>query len=840
MSVWRTWTTAFALLVAACASPPQQQPGVIHPEIWPRGQSPIARDPAIEARVAALVAQMSVEEKVGQVIQADMASVTPEDVRRYRLGSVLNGGNSGPNGNDRALAPEWLAMADAYYDASMDAPPGRPAIPIMWGSDAVHGNSNIIGATIFPHNIGLGATRNRELLRRIGEITALELRVVGGDWTFAPTIAVVRDDRWGRTYEGYSEESEIVRSFASAIVEGIQGRPSDPDFLRGPHVLASAKHFLGDGGTDGGRDQGDNLYPETEFRDLFGSVYPPAIRSGVQTVMTSYNSWFGAKSTGNRALLNDVLIGRFGFDGFVIDDWNAHGQAPGCTATSCAAAFNAGVDMFMAPESWRGLYENSLAQVRSGEISMQRLDEAVGRILRVKMRSGLFETGRPSSREYAGDWALLGAAEHRAVARQAVRESLVLLKNDGALLPLAANLRVLVAGEGADDLGMQSGGWTISWQGDGNSRADFPNGDTIFEAIRARVQAGGGTAELSRDGAFTQRPDVAIVVFGEQPYAEFRGDIATLDYQPGDSRDLRLLQSLRARGVAVVSVFLSGRPMYVTPELNASNAFVAAWLPGSEGGGIADVLFRGVDGRAAHDFAGRLSFSWPRAPDQTPLNIGDRDYDPLFAFGYGLTYARPRDIGRIAEADANASASALDVYFAVGRVLQGLKLSLVAQDGAQVDVGAAAQSSPGGALTLSRVDRARQEDALLARWTGPARLSLNGRQLDLTRQAASGMSLLLQVRVDGAPTAPVLMGLGCAGEGCRGVSDVGPSLARAHGRGWMRLALPLTCLGERGARLDSISEQLAIESAGALTLAIADVRIARAEANADCGGALLD
>ena len=483
MKAWRAWT--MAVLLGACAAQAPLEPGVIHPEIWPRGESPIARDPAIEARVAALLAEMGVEEKVGQIIQADMASVTPEDVRRYRLGSVLNGGNSGPNGNDRALAPEWLAMADAYYDASMDAPPGRPAIPIMWGSDAVHGNSNIIGATIFPHNIGLGATRNRELLRQIGEITALELRVVGGDWTFAPTIAVVRDDRWGRTYEGYSEEPEIVRSFASAIVEGIQGRPGDPDFLRGPHVLASAKHFLGDGGTDGGRDQGDNLYPETEFRDLFGSAYPPAIGAGVQTVMTSYNSWFGTKSTGNRALLNDVLVDRFGFDGFVIDDWNAHGQVPGCTATSCAAAFNAGVDMFMAPESWRGLYENTLAQVRSGEISMARLDEAVGRILRVKMRAGLFEVGRPSARAHAGDWDLLGAEPHRAVARQAVRESLVLLKNDGGLLPLPANLDVLVAGEGADDLGMQSGGWTISWQGDGNARADFPNGETIFEAIRA-------------------------------------------------------------------------------------------------------------------------------------------------------------------------------------------------------------------------------------------------------------------------------------------------------------------------------------------------------------------
>jgi beta-glucosidase len=650
----RFWTVVClvaATLAAACAgssAPPRYEPGVLHPELWPRSESPVRRDPAIEARIAALLAQMTVEEKVGQIIQADMNSVTPDDVRRYRLGSILNGGNSGPNGNDRASAAQWLAAADAYYDASMDAPAGRPAIPLLWGSDAVHGNANIIGATIFPHNIGLGAARNPDLLRRIGEITSLELRVVGGDWTFAPTIAVVRDDRWGRSYEGYSEEPRLVRQYAAAIIEGIQGEPGSDEFLRGRHVLASAKHFLGDGGTQNGRDQGDNRHTERELRDLFAAPYPVAIGAGAQTVMTSYNSWFGQKSTGNRALLNDVLVERFGFDGFVVSDWNAHEQVPGCTRTSCAAAINAGVDMIMAPDTWRDFYDNTVAQVRSGEIPMARLDEAVARILRVKLRAGLFETGRPSSRPYAGQWGLLAAPEHRAVARQAVRESLVLLKNEDRILPLSPRARVLVAGDGADDLGKQSGGWTISWLGDGNTRADFPNGETIFEAIRGRVDASGGAATLSADGSFRQRPDVAIVVFGENPYAEFHGDIETLDYQPDDARDLRLIQRLRAQGIPVVAVFLSGRPLYVTPEINASNAFIAAFLPGSEGGGVADVLFRDANG--AHDFRGRLSFSWPRAPDQTSLNVGDVDYDPLFAFGYGLSYRRPRNIGLLEEA----------------------------------------------------------------------------------------------------------------------------------------------------------------------------------------------
>ena len=344
-------------------------------------------------------------------------------------------------------------------------------------------------------------------------------------------------------------------------------------------MLASAKHFLGDGGTENGRDQGDNRYTERDLRDLFATPYPVAIGAGAQTVMTSYYSWFGQKSTGNRALLNDILVGRFGFDGFVVSDWNAHEQIAGCTRTSCAAAINAGVDMIMAPDTWREFYDSTLAQVRSGEISMERLDEAVARILRVKLRVGLFEAGRPSLRAHAGQWGLLGAPEHRAVARQAVRELLVLLKNEDHILPLSLRARVLVAGDGADDLGKQSGGWTISWLGDGNTRADFPNGETIFEAIRGRVETGGGLATLSVDGSFSRRPDVAIVVFGENPYAEFHGDIETLDFQPDDSRDLRLIEHLRAQGVPVVAVFLSGRPLYVTPEINASNAFIAAFLP---------------------------------------------------------------------------------------------------------------------------------------------------------------------------------------------------------------------------------------------------------------------
>lgn len=634
--------------------PPSGPPYIIHPDAWPKLQSGVADDRAIEQRVAELLSRMTIEEKVGQTIQADLGSVTPEDVRKYRLGSILNGGSSGPHGNDKALAPEWLATADAFYHASMDASLGHVAIPLLWGTDSMHGNSNIVGATIFPHNVGLGAMRDPDLVRRIGEVTATETRVTGQDWIFAPVVAVARDDRWGRTYESYSESPEVVRSYAPALVDGIQGIPGAADFLRGGHMLATAKHFVGDGGTEGGIDQGDTLASETALRDIHSAGYQSAIPAGVQTVMVSFSSWHGEKMSANRVLLEDVLRGRLGFNGFTVSDWNAHTQVPGCTGSRCPAAFLAGIDMFMAPDTWKGLYANMVEEVRSGEIPMTRLDEAVARILRVKLRAGLFEEGAPSQRQYAGQWNELGSPEHRAVARQAVRESLVLLKNEHKVLPLNPHLNVLVAGGAADNMSKQTGGWTISWQGDGNTRADFPNAQTIYEGIAEQVHRAGGTVTLNVDGSLTSKPDVAIVVFGEEPYAEGKGDRSNLAYQADDPGSIRTLQRLRAAGVPVVAIFLSGRPMYVTPEINASDAFVAAWLPGGEGGGVADLLFRNADGAPQYDFRGRLSFSWPRSPTQSPLNVGEADYNPLFPFGYGMGYAQPSDLGTLPEAPADS------------------------------------------------------------------------------------------------------------------------------------------------------------------------------------------
>lgn len=627
-------------------------PPLFDPAAWPQPATRRAPDPALEQRVSALLSRMTPEEKVGQIIQADITTVTPADVREFHLGSVLNGGNSGPGGDDRAAPPQWLELADSFYEASTDTGDGGVGIPAIWGTDAVHGHNNIVGATLFPHNIGLGAARDPDLMRRIGRVTARETAVTGLDWTFAPTLAVVQNDRWGRTYEGYSENPDVVRTCAAAIVEGLQGALSDPGRLRGDRVIATAKHFVGDGGTVDGIDQGNNVSSAAELLRIHAAGYLPAIEAGVETVMASYNSWHGRKIHGFEPLLTGVLKDRWGFDGFVVGDWNGHGQVEGCTNVSCPKAINAGLDMFMAPDSWRELYANTLASARNGEISPDRLNDAVRRILRVKIRAGIMDRPKPSERPLAGRFELLGSPEHRAVAREAVRKSLVLLKNDGQVLPIAGSARILVAGEAADDIAQQSGGWTLSWQGDGNSRADFPNAESIWEGIEHAVSSAGGAAVLSTDGSYDERPDVAVVVFGEQPYAEFEGDIANVDFHSPTFDDMEVLQRLQGDGIPVVSVFVSGRPLSVNPELELSDAFVAAWLPGSEGGGIADVLIGDAEGTARYDFTGKLSYSWPKAPEQARLNYGDPAYEPLFEFGYGLTYDSQEKRARQSRAQA--------------------------------------------------------------------------------------------------------------------------------------------------------------------------------------------
>ncbi len=652
--------TLAAALVTALITSTTAAAQTIHPSSWPAITPGIPLDPKVEQRVDRLLSTLTWEEKVGQLVQADISTITPDDLRRYKLGSILAGGSSAPGGNVRSPAARWLALAEAFYRASMaGASPMHPGIPPLFGLDAVHGDGHIPGATLFPHNIGLGAAHDPQLIEQIGRATAEEVAVTGLDWTFAPTIAVVRDVRWGRTYESYSEDPKLVAAYARAMVSGLQGRAGTPAFMAPGHIIATAKHFLGDGGTFEGHDQGDNRSDERTLRDVHGAGYRTAIEAGVLTVMASYSSWHGIKMHANHALLTDVLKGRWHFPGFVVGDWNAQAQIPGCTKFDCPQALLAGVDMYMAADSWRQLYANLLREVESGQIPRQRLDDAVRRILRVKVLAGLLDERDPRERPDAGQYWRLGSPQHRAIARRAVRESLVLLKNNRGLLPLSPHERVLVAGPGANDIGMQCGGWTIDWQGSHNTNADFPGGTSIFAGIKSAVTAAGGTATLSADGTFAERPDVAIVVFGERPYAEGVGDRRTLDFSARDPRALQLLERLRAAGIPVVSVFLSGRPMWVNPELNSSDAFIAAWLPGSEGEGIADLLFRRPGRARQYDFTGRLSFSWPATALPVTFTSSGAVRGALFQRGFGLSLADRRDLPRLSE-DPRVAAALLE------------------------------------------------------------------------------------------------------------------------------------------------------------------------------------
>ena len=605
----------------------------LNPDRWPSIASAVGTDARLEARAATLLSNMTLEEKVGQMVQAEIKHASPDEVRKYHLGSVLNGGGSWPNDNAMAAPEAWAELAEAYYRASIDPSGGGTGIPVIWGTDAVHGHNNVIGATLFPHNIGQGAANDPALTERIGRATALETAATGIDWVFAPTLAVARDDRWGRTYESFSEDPEIVARLGAALIRGLQGASGEERFRPG-RVLATAKHFLGDGGTLNGRDQGDVLTDERRLREVHAAAYFEALAAGAQTVMASYSSWRGYKMHGNKYLLTTVLKDRMGFDGYIIGDWNGHGQLPGCTDRACAAAINAGIDMIMVPKEWRSFIANTLRQVRSGEIAQSRIDDAVKRILRVKLRAGLFDKG--SNPPVSLDW--IGHPQHRALARQAARASLVLLKNENGVLPLSGSARVLVTGHAADDFAAQTGGWTITWQGTDNDRAHYRGATTILQGIRAAVESGGGTLIQDANGRFDTSADAAIVVFGESPYAEGEGDLQHLVYHEYNRQPLKALRKLRKRRIPTVAVFLSGRPMVVTKELDAADAFVAAWLPGSEGAAIADLLFADDSGAPAFQFTGRLSFSWPRGAAQVRLNRDDDLYLPLFPFGYGLSY----------------------------------------------------------------------------------------------------------------------------------------------------------------------------------------------------------
>ena len=605
----------------------------------------VLQDPVIRQKAEALLARMNLEQKIGQMTLTERLSVTPADVRAFHLGGVLSGSGSCPGSN---RPEDWVAMNDAYWAASMARDEKRLAIPLLYGVDAIHGHNNVRGATIFPHNIGLGAANDHDLLKRVARVTAREILATGVEWTFAPNLSVAKDIHWGRTYESYSEDTGIVTSYAGEFIRALQAD------LGTDSVVACIKHWVGDGGTTNGIDQGDVALSMDELETVHMRPYRQAIDAGALTIMASFSSWNGDKCHGNKFLLTDILKTRWGFSGFVISDWDGIDYLSEDYHDAVALAVNAGIDMFMVSESWQDFIAHLIRHVQRGSVSMKRIDDAVSRILKVKLAYGLFEKPRPQERTWSNH-ASFGSSEHRSVAREAVRKSLVLLKNENRLLPLAKNARVLVAGKNANNLGHQCGGFSIVWQGTcGNEMVE--GGTSVWEGIR-QVAA---NASLSQEDygadADPALHDVAIVVIGEHPYAEGLGDVRegnhliveagsqikgsinvlrpygkTLELASLHPEDLRTIRTITEKGIPAVVVMISGRPLVVDRELEASSAFVAAWLPGSEGHGIADVLF------GDFDFHGKLSFSWPGNSVNAPAGHR-KSHAPLFPRGYGMTY----------------------------------------------------------------------------------------------------------------------------------------------------------------------------------------------------------
>ena len=584
---------------------------------------------AFDAPAKAVLAQMTLAEKVGQMCQPDQAFLKdPSDIEKYFLGSLLSGGGSGPKNKADYTLKGWTDMVDGYQQHALKT---RLAIPLLYGVDALHGHNNIPGAVIFPHNIGLGCAHDPKLVEHITRITAEEVRATGINWAFAPCVTVPQDERWGRTYEGFSESPDMVKVLGAAAVRGLQGsKLNDPR-----SVVACAKHFVGDGGTAYGSalpkdgrwlDQGDTRCDEATLRRKHLQGYITTVNAGVATIMPSYSSWNGIKCSANRHLLTEILKQELGFQGFLISDYNALDQIDPNFKKSLEISINAGMDMVMLTDKYAAFCQRVQELVNEGKVPMSRIDDAVTRILRMKFAAGLMDKKHSPLADRRLQVSF-GSADHRKVARQAVRESLVLLKNESKVLPLPKKVaRIHVSGKGADDLGMQCGGWTSDWQGSMGNH--IPGGTSILTALKNTVPK---TTEVtfSKDGAGAAGAKVGVVVIGENPYAEMKGDRSDLSLDP---EDLEAVANLKKAGLPVVVILLSGRPMLLGSVLEQADALIAAWLPGSEGQGVADVLFG--DSKPT----GKLTYSWPRSAAQIPIHATDTNYDPLFKLGYGLSY----------------------------------------------------------------------------------------------------------------------------------------------------------------------------------------------------------
>jgi beta-glucosidase len=789
--------------------------------------------------VEQLLGYLTLEEKIGQLVQADIDSITPADLAQYPLGSILAGGNAAPGGDVHASGAKWLDLTDALFRASLQNSSAKhPPIPILFGIDAVHGHAKIRGATVFPHNVGLGATHDPALIEKIGRATAQEVSATGIDWTFAPTVAVVRDVRWGRSYESYSEDPALVASYARSMVTGLQGKLGSPDFLSAGHTLASAKHFMGDGGTLAGRDQFNNTADERTLRDVHAAGYPAALAAGDLIVMASYNSWHGIKMHANRSLLTDVLKDRWRFPGFVVGDWNAQEEIPGCSKFSCPQFLNAGGDMYMAPDSWKQLYANLLKQVAAGQIPQSRVDDAVRRVLRVKVIAGQLGKRPPKQRGESLD--TIGSAAHRELARQAVRESLVLLKNNHHTLPLDPQAHILVIGPGADDIGMQGGGWTVNWQGDHNTNADFPGGTSILEGIKAAVAAAGGQVTTRIDDIDRRKPDAAIVVYGETPYAEFEGDRQTLEFSQPDAAHLETLRRLHVANIPVISLFISGRPMWVNRELNLSNAFVALWLPGTEGEGVADMLFKPLPGQPRYEFTGRLGFSWPATAMPVSFDADDQVQGALFPRGFGLSLAKSGELAQLAEDPRiPAELTDRDTLFHAGHVTAPWSI-YVSDPIAETRLTMQSQVTPEKAVTVQLASQAVE-----VQWSGSnaGQFRIGGRAVSLS--ASPSEALRLHYRVAAIPKQRVVLSMGCeappgssasaaaaaqtqhCGMAPNQGADLTATFRSANKGSWATLTIPLSCLARSAGVANLVSSPLVLDTSGEFAVGFDEIRLVR-------------
>lgn len=777
---------------------------------------------ANEQQVQELLSKMSLEQKVGQMIQAEIQFISPEQVRQYAIGSVLNGGGSYPGKDKFAALNDWLNLADAFYEASINSHGDGGGIPLIWGTDAVHGHNNVYGATLFPHNIGLGATHNPSLVGEIAKATALEVRASGIDWIFAPTIAIAKDDRWGRTYESFSDQPSLIEAYTPEIIDAIQGSG----------LAATAKHFIGDGGTLGGDDQGNAEISLESLLEDHGAGYFRAIDEGVYSVMASFNSWNGEKIHGSHELITGVLKEQLGFDGVVVSDWNGIGQVEGCTNSSCPQAINAGIDMVMVPELWQDFLQNTLSQVEAGVISESRIDDAVARILRMKFKLGLFDKVKPSSRAGAAvaDIKAIRAANKK-LAREAVRQSLVLLRNDQNLLPLSPRQHILVIGS-ADDIGKAAGGWTLSWQGTGNTNADFPTGTSIFGELKNQIENAGGTIELSEKGEFQRRPDKAIVVFGEEPYAEGMGDVSDLQ-APDLERVTNILLSLREQGIPTVTVFLTGRPMWVNPVLENSTAFVVAWLPGSEGSGVADLLLRDAREEVQFDFLGRLSFDWPNDTLNAQNNQQPVE-DILFPYGFGLSVSSipstelpPLKLKPTMANSSNETLASVMIFNA--RTHSDWEPYIGEHLDWQQRYTNADQLSKGGQLRIRRADTNVQEDSLRLIFSG------DGSQLnqwywqsqvpkDLSGALQEESALNFTIVVNKYPSEEATVRMDCLYP-CSAAISITDALNALPKGVSSQLAIPIQCFVESGLRIDRVDTPALLVTTGALDVTLSAVNI---------------